>query len=113
MASGYWSLTPETGVRIPLEPPYRNKMPYIKQEDRMLLDLEIDQLIKVLEEGNWTPGEVNYTFYRILVAWFKKTPRYKTICSIMGTLTCVSHEFYRKVAGPYEDEAEKKNGEIT
>jgi len=88
-------------------------MPYIPQSGRDTLDPGIDQLVKALEGADWNPGEVNYTFYRILVAWFKYESRYKTICSIMGTLTSVTQEFYRKVAGPYEDLAEKKNGEIS
>ena len=87
-------------------------MPYIKQEHREWYKKELDALIFAVD-GEWAPGTVNYIIYKILLAWWDNEPRYHTICSIMGTLTCVSQEFYRKIAGPYEDKAEKKNGEIT
>lgn len=88
-------------------------MPYIEQAARKDLDGYIDSMINILDDGDWKPGEVNYSFYRILLAWFQSEPRYKTICSIMGTLSCVAQEFYRKVAGPYEDKAIEKNGDVT
>lgn len=88
-------------------------MPYITQESREKIDYEIDALIAALGRRGWKEGELNYSLYRILLAWFENEPRYHTICSIMGTLTCVAQEFYRKVAGPYEQTAEKKNGPVT
>lgn len=88
-------------------------MPYIDQSARDSLDGEIDALSDRLCKAGWKVGDVNYAVFRVMLAWFKSEPRYKTICNIMGTLTCVAQEFYRKVAGPYEDKAEEKNGKIT
>lgn len=87
-------------------------MPYIDQPSRQVLDGDIEPLIKALSNAGWRPGEVNYTFYRILLEWFKFEPRYKTICSIMGTLSCVGQEFYACVARIYENKAAWKNGNI-
>jgi hypothetical protein len=88
-------------------------MPYIEPDARVDLDGYINSMINILDDGYWKPGEVNYTFYRILLAWFKFEPRYKTICSIMGTLSNVTQEIYRKKFAAYEDKAEEKNGKIT
>lgn len=88
-------------------------MPYIEQSGRVDVGDGLEKLIAALNARGWQPGEVNYSIYKILLAWWRSEPRYKTICSIMGTLSSVSNEFYRKVAAPYEDGAEKKNGEIT
>lgn len=107
---GYQSLELKTRVRIPVGGP---KLPYITKDRRDFLDGRIESLVRGLETLEWVEGDVNYTFYKILLAWFKFESRYKTICSIMGTLTSVTQEFYRKVAGPYEDKAEEKNGKIT
>jgi hypothetical protein len=86
-------------------------MPYIKQEQRDWYKKELDALIFAMD-GEWDPGITNYVIYKILLAWFASSPRYKTICSIMGTLACVSQEFYRKIAAPYENNALTRNGEI-
>ena len=88
-------------------------MPYIVQDRRDELDSRIDEISGRLEAMGWIQGDVNYTFYRILLAWWKSDSRYHTICSIMGTLSCVSQEIYRKVFAAYEDKAEEKNGKIT
>jgi hypothetical protein len=88
-------------------------MPYIEPYARVNLNPSIKAVVKSLDDGGWQVGEVNYVIYKILLAWWKNEPRYKTICSIMGTLTSVTQEFYRKVAAEYEQKAENKNGEIT
>ena len=88
-------------------------MPYIEEASRQDLDPFINKVINELEGGDWKPGEVNYTIYRIMLAWWKNESRYSTVCSIMGTLACVAQEFYRKIAGPYENKAAERNGDVT
>jgi len=88
-------------------------MPYITQDRRNILDGHIEGLAKELETLGWVEGDVNYTFYRVLLAWFKHTSRYATICKVIGTLECVSKEFYSQIARKYEDQAIEKNGDIT
>ena len=89
-------------------------MPYIVQEDREFYDKDLNQLITKLHDiSHYNPGTMNYVIYRILLGWWKHEPRYHTICSIMGTLSYVAQEFYRKVSGPYEDKAIQKNGDVT
>jgi hypothetical protein len=87
-------------------------MPYVDQEVRKVYDPLIEALQEeILAEGD-TPGDLNYVISRIVGRVWKNTPRYKTICIVIGTLVCVAFEFYRRVAGGYEDKAIKKNGDI-
>jgi len=44
--------------------------------------------------------------------YFKQRHRYFTIARVTGVLQNVSQEFYRRMAGPYEDDAIQKNGDI-
>jgi len=95
-------------------------MPYITQDKRHLLDPAIEQLHKVLvdmevdDEENNTEGNLNYIFTRLLLMVYgtKDETRYAQINDAMGVLSCVTQEFYRKVASPYEDQKEFDNGEI-
>jgi hypothetical protein len=89
-------------------------MPYIRPEDRPRFDNEIDALVEeVLVAGDITPGEVNYVMYTFLLRLFKAIPKYRTINIIDGALDDVGKELYRRHFGPYEDQAIKRNGDIT
>jgi len=88
-------------------------MPYIELEDRENFEAGLDRIITDLDTRTWSAGDVNYVIYSIFLAWWKSAPKYVTICKIIGTLGCVTQEFYRKFAAPYEEIAERRNGEIT
>ena len=65
-------------------------MPYIKQENRLRLDLHIDALaLGIIPEK-----------------------RYWAIALIAGVLQNIGDEFYRRYAVPYEDEQIQKNGDV-
>lgn len=86
-------------------------MPYIKKEDRKKFEKSIKGLSKLLKE---TPMEeqdgcVNYCFTRILDEIYPK--KYFHINRLVGVLGCIKQEFYRRIAGPYEDEKIKENGD--
>ena len=91
-------------------------MPYISQDGREKLDPAIDALIEKL--GLWhedyKEGVMNYTITRLLseMPSYPGTWRYKYINRAIGVLECVKQEFYRRLAGPYEDNAILKNGDI-
>jgi len=94
-------------------------MPYIKQEQRDILDYDIDYLIARLESvaknDNDLAGVLNYTITRLAVgsAQLKSPkPRYWLINTIVGVLDCVKMELYARVARPYEDEVCEKNGDL-
>jgi hypothetical protein len=87
-------------------------MPYIKPVHRIALDPYIDALRDRLRTGGNCPGDLNYVISRLVGAQWIDEPRYKTIAKVVGVLTNVTQEFYRRIAGPYEDKAIEKNGDI-
>ena len=87
-------------------------MPYIKQERRNELDLEIAALRFKLERLGNIDGDLNYVISRLISGRFFETPNYSMIARLTGILENVKQEFYRRVAAPYEDEAIKKNGDL-
>lgn len=87
-------------------------MPYITQLRRGELDNEIKALQDKLEDLGNEAGDLNYTLSRLVARQFWKKPKYVKICMCIGTLVCVALEFYRRAAGPYENKAISKNGDI-
>lgn len=78
-------------------------MPYISQDARPFADVNYAQ----------TPGELNYKITCLLVDYLRKEGKsYQTINDIMGALEGAKQEFYRRVAGPYEDTKIKENGDV-
>lgn len=83
-------------------------MPYIKQEDRIVMDLVIKTMIDADVRAN---GDLNY----ILYSFCKKAiePGYNNYKNYIGELRQCATEIERRILGPYEDEAIKRNGDIT
>lgn len=97
-------------------------MPYIKQELRNKIDIEIDNLTQAIvanSDEDSIEGILNYTITSLLASlpqpYNKVVPnwRYKWINRAIGVLECVKFEFYRRLAGPYEDKAIETNGDIS
>lgn len=83
-------------------------MPYIKKQYRELLD-------KANEIGDHpvNPGELNYCITMLIKHYIEdKNLCYDTINDIMGAIEGAKAEFYRRVAGPYEDLKIKENGDV-
>lgn len=58
-------------------------------------------------------GELNYQITRLLVFYTQHHGlKYKTINDIMGALDGAGKEYYRRVAGPYEDGKIAENGDV-
>lgn len=96
-------------------------MPYIDPKQREELDPYIDQIVGLirlntlagLQQEKNLDGVVNYTVSRIVCGAFgQKGWRYNLIARVVGCLECVKAEFYRRLAGPYEDKAIAKNGDL-
>lgn len=79
-------------------------MPYLKQEDRDRLD------------SGGTPqngGELNYEITKILAKYIEEHElKYSNINDVMGAIEGAKLEFYRRVAGPYEDTKVLTNGDV-
>ena len=87
--------------------------PYIKRERRKELDPEIE----ILFDKAQRVGELNYIITRILDGYILKFADsegidYSAINAIMGVLSCVAQEFYRKRAVVLENKKCAENGEV-
>jgi hypothetical protein len=83
------------------------KIPYIKQEDRKVMDM----IVKIMGEADVRAnGDLNY----ILFAFCKRHVdlNYNSLKNYIGELRQCAVEIERSILGPYEDDAKKRNGEI-
>ncbi|MCE9623991.1 MAG: hypothetical protein K8R69_00845 [Deltaproteobacteria bacterium] len=79
-------------------------MPYITPPQRQKLDKD---------PRPTDAGELNYTITRYLLSYLEdKGLKYSTLNEIMGVLNCVTQEFYRRWAAPYEDLKIRDNGDV-
>jgi hypothetical protein len=87
-------------------------MPYIVQHLRDELDADIDGLIASLknERPEFKDGMMNYVITRLLKGCYEE--KYESLNRAMGVLSCVEHEFYRRVIAPYEDTKIETNGDV-
>ena len=84
-------------------------MPYIKKEDRKKFYPHLGNLADEIE----TDGDLNYCITKLLHLFIKKHGKnYANLARCIGSLKCVSMEFYRRVVAPYEDIKIKENGDI-
>jgi len=84
-------------------------MPYIKQEDRLKFNSNLQKLSEQID----TDGELNYCITKLLHLFIDKHGKnYKNLARCIGALNCVELEFYRKVVSPYEEQKIKENGDI-
>lgn len=93
-------------------------MPYIGKEYRPYIDAKAQALaVAVIEEserGGKPFGLLNFAITRLLVHIIRMRLglSYDTIKDVMGTLDCVGKEFYRRVAGKYEDRKCSEAGDV-
>ena len=89
-------------------------MPYIEQDKRKYYKKELEALCKKLRDSELcSTGELNYLITKLCLVYLSKWRlKYHNVNKIMGVLSCVSQEFYRRVAAPYEDRKARENGDI-
>lgn len=92
-------------------------MPYVSQIQRTYVDYQIDDLLKTLNNEISTPkieGILNYVITRILLGTHTVAEGlcYAELNTKIGVLECVKLELYRRIGDYYEDEAERKNGDV-
>lgn len=93
-------------------------MPYIVPKQREALDAYVDALIAHIKESNFEVsylGQLNYAMTRLLLGTFRAINgplRYWQVTAIMGTLSSMSIEIYRRLVGPYENHQQELNGDI-
>src|SRR5687767_4365064 len=84
-------------------------MPYIPNDQRRVLNDDIDKLAENIE----APGQLTYTIYRLMKHFQKRFgTRYSTFASIIGILETAKHEYYAQEIGPYEQMKLNENGGV-
>jgi hypothetical protein len=81
-------------------------MPYIHQDDRLLLELNGPAYAS-------TAGELNFLITALCIEYLNTNGKnYQRINDVVGALEGAKLEFYRRVAAPYEDLKIKENGDV-
>lgn len=81
-------------------------MPYIKQEDRPHIDMD------VADCRPRNVGELNYAITKLVHNFLSDGPRYADFNAAIGALECAKLELYRRHVAPYEDVKIKENGDV-
>ena len=87
-------------------------MPYITKELRLIVDKKIKDLsaaVKGCGKDN-RAGVLNYSISMLLKDLYAL--KYSEVNEAVGMLECAKQEYYRRVAGPYEDKKIKENGDV-
>ncbi len=76
------------------------------------MDRVVEQIVGIMEKvpDDERDGSLNYLFTKTLKDLYK--PRYFNYERIMGLLTCIQHEFYRRWTAPYEDSKKQEHGDV-
>lgn len=82
-------------------------MPYIKQENRKIMDKIVDLMLRLKVQAN---GDLNYILYKLCKKSVK--PSYNNYKNFCGELRQCATEIERRILGPYEDKKIKENGDI-
>ena len=82
-------------------------MPYIKQEDRAVMDMVVKTMADADVRAN---GDLNY----ILYAFCKRhiNPSYNEYKNFCGELRQCATEIERRLLGPYENTKIEENGDV-
>lgn len=87
-------------------------MPYITEKEREEYKEPLFILMRRLANKGWKPGHLNYVIYQMVSASFRSKPSYTRGNRVLGVLSAVGHEFYRRLLAPYEDEKIEENGDV-
>jgi len=84
-------------------------MPYIEQKRRIDLAEDLEAISRKIESC----GELNYVITNLCINFLKrKGKNYQNINEVVGVLECAKLEFYRRLAGIYEDSKIISNGDV-
>lgn len=88
-------------------------MPYIHQDRRLTINLDVQEVINTLEELGYKKGDLNYVITKLVQYYVKyHGKRYDTLSDVTGVLNDVKTEFERRVVVPYEDNKIIENGDV-
>ena len=79
-------------------------MPYIPKKDRAKYQSLLNELAGLVpKEHQSRAGNINYIVSLLLSKVYGEEIRYADHNEIIGVLTCIKDEFYRRYTAPYED----------
>lgn len=89
-------------------------MPYIPQNRRDIIDMDIDELVWSLRDLDPTKGDLNYTVCRVVLGALKPESgwSYHSLSAAIGALKDAAVEIERRMLGPYEDTCIERNGDL-
>ncbi|OGG29304.1 hypothetical protein A3A63_02655 [Candidatus Gottesmanbacteria bacterium RIFCSPLOWO2_01_FULL_46_9] len=87
-------------------------MPYIKKDQRPKTDAAMEPLLRYIQSlpVEEQDGALNYSVTRIIRKVYPR--KYFHYNRALGVLSAITHELYRHVIGPYEDEKIIENGDV-
>ncbi len=89
-------------------------MPYIGKKDRQPYQAVLTELASLIPQDRMArPGHINYVVSLLLEKVYGKDLRYADHNEVVGVLTCIADEFYRRKTAPYEDIKIKEEGDLT
>lgn len=89
-------------------------MPYIKREQRGRYQSVVTELAGLISADRMErPGHINYVVSLLLEKVYGKQLRYADHNEVIGVLSCIQQEFYRRKTAPYEDEKIESEGDLT
>jgi hypothetical protein len=89
-------------------------MPYIAREFRQMLEPELGHLcarVRSMPDA-LRSGCVAYISSVLACSILPDNPRWNDLSRVYGVLASVAAEWYRRMVGPYEDEAAQANGDV-
>jgi len=76
----------------------------------------VDKILREkIDSGNYEPieaGELNYKITKIVLGYLGNEPHYKEFNDVLGVLTAIQHELYRRRIADYENDAIKRNSDV-
>ena len=79
-------------------------MPYITERDRRQIDVG---------KNPENAGQLNYLLTMICSQYLRDNDEcYQSYNDIIGVLTCIQHEMYRRKIAPYEEKKIEANGDL-
>jgi hypothetical protein len=88
-------------------------MPYITQTRRDEIDPALEEFQKSIAHLNLGVGDLNYIISNLVWDEYNKKPSYGQANNLLGVLSGVNMEFYRRKVAPYEEEKMEENGDLT
>ena len=89
-------------------------MPYISRNERKQYGQVLEQLAALIPQDRLKrPGHMNYVVSLLINKVYGSSMRYADHNEVIGVLSSIQSEFYRRHTAPYEDQKIKEEGDLT